>query len=217
MSSDPLKRVRVAALFFSFAFAIIGLSVGINALVKGNQTRTRLSSSIPAGATVTVDTSNVTNCGIVVTTTCAVIALITFVLFVGNILLWRRHDAASGRIGLLNRTLALQAVVLAFFALWLFATIIPFDVFFANDAVGVSATFLGAPIPRSFIDQIAAALGIPTRYRDFGFLRLLAILPWFTVLFTSLAATVLLTASRHIAASSFVERQPTLMEKPIDA
>jgi hypothetical protein len=41
---------------------------------------------------------------------------------------------------------------------------------------------------------------------------LLAILPWFAVLFTSIAAVVLFMAARRPT-----ERQPTLTEKPIDA
>ena len=63
----------------------------------------------------------------------------------------------------------LVAIWLAFLSVWLFATIIPFDVFFAHDSVGISATLFGLPIPQNVIDQVSLALDIPTQYRDFSF------------------------------------------------
>lgn len=65
--------------------------------------------------------------------------------------------------------LPLLAGLLAFLALWIFACVIPFDVFYANRTIGVSAALLGKAIDANTIGQAVSALGVSLRYRDYNF------------------------------------------------
>lgn len=106
---------------------------------------------------------------------------------------------------------------LFFCAVWIFATVIPFDVFFATRSASVTATLSGVPISQSVIQSIEKSLGISPVYNDSWFcepftsiyhscvilticfffsVRLLAIIPWFAFAFAVIAGVF-----QHIAAS----------------
>ncbi|KAI0049334.1 hypothetical protein FA95DRAFT_1489479 [Auriscalpium vulgare] len=185
----PLKAHRLVALALCWAFGVVGGSVGLNGLIKGNQAKARIRKSVPAGVTVNIDTNNIYHAGVVLTTLCTLISVLASVFFVATLL--------SGRRPLATRTLPLQAGILAFCALWLLPTQIAYTVFFANDTSGVTA-FLGSlQLPPSIIQAAQEAEGVTPVYRKLYYLRLVAVLPWFTWLFTVIAAGVLFAAARR--------------------
>jgi len=132
--------------------------------------------------------------GIVLTTVCALIALLSLIYLALTLCSGSRP---TGRAPLATRTLPLQSATLAFCSLWLFATVIPFTDFFANNEAKVTAFAGSMQIPSVTIQGAEAALGATTVYRHIDYLRLVAILPWFTVLFSSIASVVLFLAGRR--------------------
>jgi hypothetical protein len=149
--------------------------------------------------------------GVVVTTVSALIAVICTLTIIHIVFF-----PASSRID------RIHGIMLAFCAVWLFVTMIPFTAFVANRSADVTATLNGVALPSSLIDRAERTLGVTRVYKDIsyctvfwsfeyqsGFLivffplvRLVAILPWFTVLFTAIAAGVLFTASSRATATT---------------
>ncbi|KAH7890517.1 hypothetical protein F5I97DRAFT_37605 [Phlebopus sp. FC_14] len=188
--ADTLKTARLASLFFSFAFSVIGGSVGLNALVKYNQDRSRVNDAAPAGAVVTINVHDVFSTGAVITAVCALLAVLSAIFF---IFIWCPLPAKRVKF-----YLRIQSCALLFCSLWLLATLIPFDYYFANRQVGVSVTLDGVPVPASLIQALEEALGFTPVYKDIYYLRLVAVLPWFSFLFPSIASIVFHIAARRV-------------------
>ncbi|KAF5354186.1 hypothetical protein D9756_006919 [Leucocoprinus leucothites] len=129
--------------------------------------------------------------GAIITAVCIVIFVLTSVYLA--ILLIRPTSFTRPRI------IAIQGGILAFFAAWLFAALVPYTHFFRTRSAGISASLGGRPIPQSIlqplINSIERQTGITPRYRDHGYLRLVAILPWITLLFTIIASVTLYVAA----------------------
>lgn len=184
----PLRLPRLISLLFLFAFGVIAMGVGINALVKFNDEKRDLRKQAPQGSTVDVNANDVLDTGYNITVVCGVLALLSVIFLVPTLF---------GA-----RFLRIQSFVLGFFTLWLFATLIPFDVFFANRSAQVSASIAGFPIQPSVIQTIINSLGQTTRYKDVGYLRLVAIIPWFTFLFGVTSTVLAFMASRRSRATT---------------
>ncbi|KAF9223103.1 hypothetical protein BS17DRAFT_153745 [Gyrodon lividus] len=186
--SEPLRAGRLGALFFSFVFSVIGGSVGLNALVKSNQERSFIRDAAPVGASVNINVHDVFSTGAVITTVCALLALLSGVFFtftwcpVKDKRFWFRF----------------QSCALFFCSIWLLATLIPYDYFFANREAQVTASLGGVPVPASLIQNIEEALGVTSVYKDIYYLRLVAVLPWFALLFSVIAGVVLHFAARRV-------------------
>ena len=159
MPRTALNLARIGSLLLSFAFGVIGMGVGINALVKFHRSTHQLEAAVPAGTSVSVDTSDVLDPGYVLTVVCGLIALASFTFLLPIFLL----PAFAGR------TLRFQGAILAFLSVWLFATLIPFDHFFASRSAKVSASVSGIPIPPSVIQQVVAGLGATLQYRHINY------------------------------------------------
>ena len=155
MPSAALRTARLASLFLSFAFGVVGMAVGINALVKFNQEKKELLGAVPAGATVDVDTHDVLNSGYVLTVVCGLIALASFLFLLPVFVLP----------ALVGRTLRLQGAVLAFLSVWLFATLVAFTDFFANRSAKITASIAGLSLSPEVIQTIVASLGATTEYK----------------------------------------------------
>ncbi|KAL4252235.1 hypothetical protein ABKN59_005523 [Abortiporus biennis] len=187
MSVIPLKPLRLASLFLTLAFGAIGTGVGINALVKSNNDKDLVRNNAPAGATVTINTDDIFDSGAVMTVVCGLITLATLVFF--PLVLISRSPKLS------NLTLPLQTGIYSFLSIWLFATLIPVTDFFANRQATVTAFVV---------------------YHKIDYLRLAAILPWFTLLFSTITSVVSFFAwriSKKTAAStSTAERSSTIDE-----
>ena len=115
------------------------------------------------------------------------------------------------------KALRIQGAILTFCAVWLFATIIPFTFFFATRSAKVTASLNGLQLPSTLVNQAENSLGSTSIYKKIGYctitrsffmlhwssnclltVRLVAILPWFTDLFTAIAAIVLFMAASRV-------------------
>ncbi|KAJ3799863.1 hypothetical protein GGU11DRAFT_465294 [Lentinula aff. detonsa] len=195
-SAIPLKIHRLLSLFMAFAFAVISGSVGLNALVKSNQQTSTVRKLLPQGTSLTVDDNDVFHSGVVITTVSALIALLTLIYMI-SLLLSHRKTHTSRFTRLSDRLLPFEWMSLAFCAIWLFATQIPFTHFFATRSAQVTASVGNVPVPPGLVQIVENQLGFTPVYRHISYLRLLAILPWFTFLFTSIAAGVSFLAFRR--------------------
>ncbi|KAI0674228.1 hypothetical protein C8Q78DRAFT_1067327 [Trametes maxima] len=186
-ATTPYRPARLATLFLTFAFSVIGFATGINALVKSNDQKDLVKKQAPAGTTVNIDTNDVFQVGCVVTAVCAVLAVVSAGSFV---LLLLSHSAST-------RTLKLQGLLTSFLTVWLFASLIPMTDFVANRGAKVSA-FLGTvQLPDSLIQAVEQQLGVTSIYRDIDYLRLAVILPWIAFLFGAISSVLSLAAARR--------------------
>lgn len=155
MSAAPLKRTRLASLAMSFAFGIIGMGVGINALVKFENEKHTLKKMAPSAATVTIDTTDILASGIVLTIVCGLVALASLLFLLPALL-----ASASA-----HRWLKLQTAVFGFLSVWAFAVLVPFTDFFANRQAKVSASIGNIQLPASIIQQLQNQIGATPVYR----------------------------------------------------
>ncbi|KAF8643449.1 hypothetical protein AX16_009005 [Volvariella volvacea WC 439] len=203
----PMRLARLAALALSLSWGVIGGSVG-----KPQRPRQVEPRGIPPQRAHTprsdLGHQHIKNAGIVVTTVSTLTALLGL-LFLSHHLhasmtaptlhdLRLQQPSASALWGDMYpsaRALLIQAMALGFCSLWLFATQIPLTVFFATRQAGVTAAIGRVELPQEIIAALEAALGATSVYREIGYLRLLAILPWFTFLFAFVASAVLIVAA----------------------
>ncbi|ESK93370.1 hypothetical protein Moror_1781 [Moniliophthora roreri MCA 2997] len=189
MNTVPLKVPLFISLFLAWAWSIISAAAGLNALVKSNDSEKRLRNRLPSNATINIDSDDILHAGIVSTVVSLLIAVLC-TIYLGLLLVKQLNR-------LFNASLPFQSISLAFCAVWLFAVQIPLTVFFANNEAKVTASFGPIPLTQEIIQSIARSLGVSPAYRDIDYLRLLAIFPWFTILFTSIFAVVSFMASRR--------------------
>lgn len=186
-SEAPLRIPRLVLLFFTFVFAVVSFAVGINAAVKSIQDRNKVYNAAPKGTSVNVDFSDIFDVGAVLTAGCGVLIVVSAFSLVSLFRPLRNNSAYLLRI---------QTWALFFCALWIFATVIPFDVFFATRSAKVTASLNGVPVSQAIIQSIEKSLGVSPIYKESWFLRLLAIIPWFAFVFAVIAGIF-----QHLAAS----------------
>ena len=150
---------RILALFMSFAFGVIGMSVGINALVKFEDQKHQLQKLVSSGTTLNIDISDIQSVGIVITIVCGLIALASL-LFIVPVLL---ASASS------SRMLGLQTLILAFLSVWCFACLIPLTDFFANHSAKVTAFIGSIQLPQSIIQGVEAQVGATPVYHKVSY------------------------------------------------
>ncbi|KXN81941.1 hypothetical protein AN958_03382 [Leucoagaricus sp. SymC.cos] len=200
-NSEPLWLPRLGALAMTWAWSIIAFGTAINAVVKSKHDKDRVRSLAPRGSTVDIDDNDVFQTGAVITAICIVLFVITSIYIV--ILLLR--PASFSR----RRTIAIQGGILAFFATWLFATLVPYTHFVRTRSAVTRVTIGGVPLSQTVIDNLERQFGITPVYKRIGYLRLVAILPWITLLFTIISSVLL-----YMAASRSSKLQHT---QPVEA
>ncbi|KAI0717453.1 hypothetical protein C8T65DRAFT_707266 [Cerioporus squamosus] len=189
LATVPYKTARLVSLFLSFAFGIVGLGLGIDALVKGNEDKSTVRSLVPPGTVVDIDTDDVVNAGGVVTGFCAALAVMSLLSLL--LLLFSGKRGPS----LASRTLPLQATLLALFTLGLFGSLVAFTDFVANRQAKVSASLGGVPVPPAIVQSIENAIGVSPVYHVKSYLRLAVILPWIAFLFGLTSSVLSLLAA----------------------
>lgn len=180
--------LRLITLSLLFAWSVIGAAVGLNSLVKSNHQKKYLKSAAPQGVDVNINTNDVFDTGVIISVICLILAILSLLGLCCTHPRVRASKAHTPRV--LGGTIA-------FFAVFLFATLIAFDHFFATRSAQVTATLAGFALPASIIAQDQQALGVTSVYKHISYLRLLAILPWFTFLFAVLSAIELLRTARR--------------------
>lgn len=187
----PLWTGRAGALIMAWAWSILAFGVAINAYVESRHDQHLASTLAPPGAVIKIEDGDVFKAGAVILAVCLVIFVITS-LYLAMLLI---RPASLNH----SRFIAIQAGTLAFFATWLFAVLVPYTHFVRTRSAIITASIGGQPLPQSIINSLVQSVGrqsgLTPRYRDHGYLRLVAILPWFTLLFTIIASTLLYVAA----------------------
>lgn len=224
-----------AALFFSFDFAVVSIGLLIHSFIASNDQVDNLRAVIPRGTVLDVNregkvildishlrhsslSPDIINTGRV---SIAVQALIiTLVTLSACAVLFRSKTRP--------KFFTILGSLLAFTSLWLLSVTIAFTVIFATKSARVSASLGGVQLPQSVIDAQARALGVSPVYKDQSYRKLqlrpmtqcahatlpplvlhAAILPWFTWLFTTIAAVAVFSESR-------VHSTPAVKDGPTD-
>lgn len=112
--------------------------------------------------------------GVVQTTVSALIAVLSFLFFI-NVFL----TTSASRVA---QALRIQAVLLAFCGVWLFATLVPFTYYFATRSAQVTASVGGVQLSNTLVNQVERSLGQTSVYRKIGYCTVLPIMLWFCVL-----------------------------------
>ncbi|KAJ3575021.1 hypothetical protein NP233_g1364 [Leucocoprinus birnbaumii] len=194
MANDvPFWLERIIALGMAWAWSIIAFGTAINAVVKSNHQKAEVRALAPTGTQVDINDNDIFSAGAVITAVCIVIFVLTSLYLA--ILLIRPTSFTRPRL------IAIQGGVLAFFAAFLFAALVPYTHFFRTRSAGITASIRGLSIPQSVVDSLINSIGrqngLSPEYKTQGYLRLVAILPWITLLFTIIAsATLYIAASR---------------------
>ena len=92
--------------------------------------------------------------GVVVTTVCTILALLTAIFFIVT-LVWPNRATGS---------LKIQAWILTFFNLWLLATESPYTVFLATRSAKIDAFLDGVQLPAQVVQATIAADGESAKY-----------------------------------------------------
>ncbi|KAF7377438.1 hypothetical protein MSAN_00165500 [Mycena sanguinolenta] len=207
----PLKFPRLITLFLAWAWSLISFSIGVNAFVKSKQDKNQIVDKIPFPTNISINTNDITQAGAVVTTISVLILILT-TLYIALMVI-----DANARSGISTRTLRLQYISLSFLAIALFATEIPVSLFVSTRSAKVSASVDGFNLSDGTLKTIERALGAQTAYKDFSYLKLLAILPWFTFIFTLAAAIVSFLASSDSRSTSRRKGSKPLPDEPKSA
>jgi len=204
----PSVAVRQGALGLAWAFSVVAAALGLNALIKSNQDKTRLKALAPPPVTrVDINTNDIFVAGTVATTASLLLAILTFLFAAGVALKPTR--------ALFNRTTRAQGGILVLACLFLFGSMIPYMVFYANRSAVVKAFIGSTQLPDSLVQQVAHSAGQDGVYKHISYLKLFAILPWIALFFSFVAAVVLLITPRTTAStsSSHGSASPVMAEK----
>jgi len=181
-----MAPLALAALFFTFDFAVVGSGLLIRAFVASNNQVDDLRGAIPRGTVLDVNRDDITTAGRV---SIAVQALIIALTTLSAYAVFNRSKTRP-------KFFVILGSLFSFASLWLLAVTIAFTVIFATKSARVSASLGGLQLPQSVIDAQARALGVSPVYKGQSYLLHAAILPWFTWLFTTIAAVAMFLESR---------------------
>ncbi|KAF9648324.1 hypothetical protein BDM02DRAFT_3129112 [Thelephora ganbajun] len=190
--------LALAALFFSFDFAIVSIGLLINAFVSSNNQVKNLRAVVPRGTVLNVNRNDILTTGKVST---AVQALIIILTILSAYAIFNRSKTRP-------KFFVVLGSLLSFTSLWLLSVTIAFTAIFATKSARVSAFVGGVQLSQSIIDAQARALGVSPVYKDQSYLLHATILPWFTWLFTTVAAVALFSES-CVQSTSVAKDTPT--------
>ncbi|TRM62198.1 hypothetical protein BD626DRAFT_58016 [Schizophyllum amplum] len=180
-SPTPLRIPLLASLFLAFAFGVTGLALAVEALEKSDDEKAQVKAVAPSGTTVDVNFSDILDAGIAVTVACGITALLSLLSMLA--LLLPRLRTVPAR---------LVAPLFFFCAVFLFATLVPFDLFYSTRSANVTAHIGAITVPPSVVQQIQEAAGLSNKYSDKLYLRVVAIVPWFAFLFAITSGVLML-------------------------
>ncbi|KAM6494881.1 hypothetical protein JOM56_009504 [Amanita muscaria] len=198
---DPFWTARLVALALLLASAIFNVGLGLNAAVKAklaNQMNNKMSPFIASLVTfseqdrkapirIDVNTQDIAKAGAAVTSVSAFIA-------VSCALMIFLHLRGS----LSPLTPRRQGAFLVFCGALLFAPLVSYTLVYQSRSANVAVSVFSIRVPENIVQIAQSGLGIQSKYSQIDFLRLMAILPWFTVLFSLTTAGMLLVARRQL-------------------
>ncbi|KAH6909771.1 hypothetical protein BKA70DRAFT_175788 [Coprinopsis sp. MPI-PUGE-AT-0042] len=189
-SSTPLLKARLASLNLTSALATVAACLGLNALIRSNQLKSSFKSKAPPPTRVEIDTEAILNTGIVATVGCILLAGFCFI-FASMTLIPKFRRIA-------NKTLKVQAGLIAFSAIWIFACMVPYMKYYLNDSAGVKAFIGSTQLPDSLVKSLQEKSGSSSVYKDMWFLRPFAILPWISIASALATIPILLRAAKAL-------------------
>ncbi|KAF9556858.1 hypothetical protein CPC08DRAFT_72606 [Agrocybe pediades] len=205
----PLRTARLISLILAWCFAVMASSFGLNALIKSNQEKSKLKKLAPPPTVLNIDTSDIFNAGVVATVASLLIAVIISKMVIAPFLPWTR--------GLAARTLGTQSLILFLCALFLLGSQIGYIVYYVNREAKVTAFIGPTQLPDAVVRSVEKASGSTRIYKDIQYLKYCAYFPWFALLFTLIAASILFIASRKYKAGAAnanrASQQPVMSEK----
>ncbi|TDL16074.1 hypothetical protein BD410DRAFT_795696 [Rickenella mellea] len=184
---------RLTSLGLAWVFSLISGSLGLNALFESSHSKSFLKKNAPSGVTLTIDASDILQSGVVLTVSCALLAILTSVL----LLLAFFPRKVTGNVST-TRGYRIQAYVTAFTTLWIFAALIAYDVVVSTRSARVTAMVGKLTLPDSAVRQQEMMLGVSPVYWKQNYLRWQAFVTWFAVLFGTLSSIFLFLASRSL-------------------
>ncbi|KZP22390.1 hypothetical protein FIBSPDRAFT_931180 [Athelia psychrophila] len=178
------ELLHATNLFLTFVFGAVGGSLGVSALVKAESAWNKFTAGLPNGTFVLVNATDLLTPGAITTIICFLICInaLVFLLFI--------VIPPAKRVQMSARTLLFQATTLLVFGLGLFGTLVPYTLFVARRAPGVSAFIGVVQIPDAILKDIEKATAWSGDYKDVPYLRILAILPWVTFAFTMVTTAI---------------------------
>ncbi|KIK01808.1 hypothetical protein K443DRAFT_678091 [Laccaria amethystina LaAM-08-1] len=205
----PMRNAPLIALSLSWCFAVIAASVGLNSLIKSNQSQSRLKKLVTPPTVVIIDVHDIFDVGVLATTASTLISVLTFNYIIPLLLPSPSSSSSSSSPSffaklrvLSTKTLRIQAYSLFFCCIVLLAAMIPFMLFFATREAVVRAFVGTLELPKEVIEKVSAASGSTPVYSKIDYIRLVAIFPWFSLFFTFIAAIVLLKADKVARAAA---------------
>jgi hypothetical protein len=185
-SAVPMKVPRLVSLTLAWAWGVVAGSTGLNALIKSNQEKARLKHHVPPPTVLIINIKDIFHPGVIATALSAFISVLCSSYVI--LLLLPRFNI--GPTPLSTRTLGLQAYSLTFSVLWLFAVQIPFMQVYRTHSAQVHAFVGGVELPSELVHKVEKTLGATSVYKKISYLKLTAIMPWFTIFFTVIAIIV---------------------------
>ncbi|KAM6494882.1 hypothetical protein JOM56_009505 [Amanita muscaria] len=189
---SPFWTVRLFALALICASSIVNVGLGLNAAVKANQMNNKVSpfvaslisfSDRKAPIGIDVNTQDIAKAGAAVTSVSAFIAVSCALMIFLHL-----------RSSLSPLTPRRQGAFLAFCGALLFAALAPYTLVYRSRSANVAVSVFSIRVPENIVQIAQNGLGIQSKYDQINFLRLMAILPWFAVLFSVMTAGMLLVA-----------------------
>ncbi|EIN04790.1 hypothetical protein PUNSTDRAFT_122775 [Punctularia strigosozonata HHB-11173 SS5] len=208
-TTTPLRLPRLISYFLSFAFGIAGFGLGLHALIQSRKDKSRLHKAVGSTIDLNIDTTDILGAGGALTAATGLTGLLSLVYLV---LLLLPHPRTAA-LPLATRTLPIQAHSLLFCVVFLFATLVPTADFVANNQAKVSATVGGIALPASVIAQAQKLLGATGVYHKLGYLRNIAIVPWFAFLFALTSAILAYLAHSRAKRAAPVAAAAPIQEK----
>ncbi|KAJ7579063.1 hypothetical protein C8J56DRAFT_1059305 [Mycena floridula] len=183
---------RSVTLFLSFVWGIISFGVGINALVQGRHLQARIKLKIPSASRSTIDVNidDIFSTGVLITLLSGFIAI--FSLLFLTILRYPTLKLSNLEYRKLSlKSTGFQAGILVFLVLWLFTVLVPYTHFSRTHSAQARIMLrLSTTSIRASTSNIANTNNFDPKYSVHQFFQILAIIPWFTLFFTGLAAGV---------------------------
>jgi len=193
-STHPLFRPRLGALFMSFAFGVIAGGLGLYSLIESNREQSKAKKETAPPIEISFHINDIFQPGVVATTICSLIALVSFTI----LLLFFLPTRGPGP-HIATRTLRMQAAIFAFCDVWLLATAIPYTYTFATKSTGIDASIDGLAVPASAIATLEKENGLNPAYSSYGYVRHAVITCWIALLFGTAVVPVLLAAHKRAA------------------
>jgi len=197
----PLKHTRLVLLTLTWALAVVGGSVALNAVVKRNQQVARVKHEVAAQhVTLSVDTFDLLRSGIVLAAGCVLLTLASslwqFLLFRDI----RNKEQSSSVQPLSTRTLRYQWISLGFLSIWILACEIAVTKIAVTSGAKTTAYLDGQQLPEAAVEATQTQLGVNPAYWAQGYVRLQVIPPWVAFGLAAVTTVVSFIAWKRAAA-----------------